>query len=354
MEPGLSWKFEQGAENVYYRNVANFRINKALLLLVAVMVLAACAPPVKEVAPEMFWPMPPETPRVKFLDYIVGSIDVTRDRSKKYTSILFGEAGEATFYKPSFVTVRGNVLYVSDVMGIHVYDYNRKSYGIFGQGVISSPAGLAMDSSGILYVADTGARSIIKLDALGRGIGKFRDPELLENMGGIALDEERGRLYVANTKKHNVIILDMDMHYIATLGSRGDAPGLFNFPYDVAVGKDGTLFVLDSGNFRVQVFDSEGRFLRMFGRVGTTAGHFARPKGIALSSDGYLFIVDAAYGNFQIFDEYGNVYLAVGRSGTLLAEFLLPMGIAISEDDKIYVVDQLNKRVQVFQYLKYE
>ena len=329
-------------------------LKRTLLMACAILLLVSCAKPYKEQIPEMYWPMPPAQPRVKFLDMIIGSIDVTRHTEGRFSTLLFGEGGEAKFLKPNFIAVKNNIIYVTDLVGIHVYDYKRNKYRLYASGLSRSPTGIDVDSKGNIYIADSGSRNIFILDKNGKTKKKISDKKKFSYMGGVFVDEERGRFFVANTKKHNIEIFDLDGQHLFTFGEQGNGPGYFNYPYDVAVDSEGDIIVLDSGNFRVQIFDSEFNFIREFGSVGTTPGQFARPKSLDISSDGHLFIVDAAFGNFQIFDKKGRVYLSVGNTGMLHAEFLLPMGIAIGEDDRIYVVDQLNRRLQVFQYLTYE
>ncbi len=324
------------------------------MIACAVLLVSACARPPREQAPEMYWPMPPAAPRVKFVDIIIGSIDVTRHTEGRFSTILFGEDTEAKFMKPNFVAVRDNILYVTDLNGIHVYDYKRNQYRRYVAGISRSATGIDVDSRGNIFLADSGARKIFILDKKGKILKTISDSKRFGSLGGVFVDEERGRFYVVNTKKHRIEAFDLEGQHLFSYGERGNAPGSFNYPYDIAVDSEGDIIVLDSGNFRVQVFDSDFGFKGMFGSVGTGPGQFARPKSLALSSDGHLFVIDAAFGNFQILDKFGKVYLSVGRTGTELAEFMLPMGIAIGEDDRIYIVDQLNRRLQVFQYITYE
>ncbi len=302
----------------------------------------------------MYWPMPPSTPRVKFMDIIIGSIDVARHKDSRFSTLLFGEDTEAKFLKPNFISAKDNILYVTDLNGVHVYDYKRNQYRRYAAGISRSPTGIDVDSRGNIYLADAGARKIFILDKNGNILKTIADSKNFGNLGGVFVDEERGRFYVVNTKKHKIEIFDIEGQHLFSYGEQGSGPGYFNYPYDITVDSEGDIIVLDSGNFRVQVFDSEFGFKRTFGSVGTGPGQFARPKSLALSSDGHLFVIDAAFGNFQILDKFGRVYLSVGRTGVQLAEFMLPMGIAIGEDDRVYIVDQLNRRLQVFQYIIYE
>lgn len=323
---------------------------KIIILIISALMAVGCSRPPKQKPPEMYWPMPPAKTRIKFVDYIKGSIDVVGERKGKFSSLLFGEEADLSFVKPNYVGVFGRTIYVTDLRMVHVMDLKNKEVHVLGGEILQAPTGIDVDSKGTIYVADTGSRKICIFDKNGKTIARFGDPKLIGNMGGLSVDEERGRIYVANTKRHNVLVFDLQGNYLFAIGGRGHQPGAFNFPYDVTVDRNGDVIVLDSGNFRVQVFDSEGNLVSMFGTVGTAPGHFARPKGIALSPDGHLFVVDAAFGNFQIFDKSGRHYLSVGNSGAFLGEFLLPMGIAVGDDNMVYVVDQLNHRIQIFKY----
>lgn len=323
------------------------------ILLFLTVGFAGCETPPEDRPPELYWPMPPAKPRIKFVDYIKGSLDAKGPREGRFDfkTFVFGRESEARFIKPVFVAVRDDVMYVSDVAMIHVYDFKDKEYRRVG-GFLGYATGIEVGSDGSLYIGDTSAHRVYILKP-GKRLPtvKVRPTDGFESVGGIALDEDNGRFFVVDTRAHRVYIFSLEGTEIGTLGQRGTAEGSFNFPYDVAVGPKGDIYVLDSGNFRVQIFDTNLNLKNAFGTVGKGIGQFARPKGIALDSEGHIYVVDAAFGNFQIFDSLGNVYLAVGESGVEPGQFVLPFGVDVDEDDKVYVVDQMNKRVQIFQFI---
>ena len=54
--------------------------------------------------------------------------------------------------------------------------------------------------------------------------------------------------------------------FVLQFGGHGSRAGQFNYPWDVAVSKDGgRVAVTDTRNHRVQVFDSNGRFITKYG-----------------------------------------------------------------------------------------
>jgi DNA-binding beta-propeller fold protein YncE len=330
----------------------SFEMKKMVFAVLAALVFSCAKPPVEKI-PNLYWPLPPERPRIKFVNLVSGSRDISGMRSSRFTQLLFGAEGAVHFTKPSFVAARDNILYVSDFGLVHVYDFKQKRFSLIGRGWMGNVTGLAVTSDRTLYVADSSKRRVY---ILGYGAKKVRylgKPGDFISPAGIAVDEEKGRVLVVDSKRHAVAVYSRDGEELFVIGKRGIGPGEFNFPYDVALGPGGMIVVMDSGNFRVQIFDGDGKFIQMFGDVGSDPGLFARPKGISVDSKGHIYVVDAAFGNFQIFSDKGDALLAVGTGGVEPGMFKLPLGIGIDENDRIYVVDQMNKRVQIFQYIHY-
>jgi DNA-binding beta-propeller fold protein YncE len=329
------------------------RKTAVLTVLLGVFFLASCAGVPEEAPPNLVWPIPPEKPRVRFKDLVMGSIDVVGHRKGKFKSLVFGDAPEIRFIKPAFVEARGNVMYVTDIGKVHAYDFGKKKYTMMGADVLSNATGIALSSENKLYVGDTTQLAIFIFDLKTKTYKKVSEKKMFASVGGVALDEPRNRLYAVDAKNHRINVFTLDGEFLFHLGKRGNEGGEFNFPFDLDVDDEGTLYVVDSGNFRIQILDKDGNFIRAFGGVGLVAGMFARPKGIVRDRDGYLFVVDASFSNFQIFDEFGRVYLAVGGPGTEPGQFTLPMGISMDEQDRVYVTDQLNRRMQIFEYIRY-
>jgi len=328
------------------------RAYSAVLAALALMSLVSCGPPPRSPEPDnLVWPLPPDLPKIKYIQSIYNEDDIGRVYSLKEK--LFGKDYADSISRPYGVSSRRGSVLVSDIAlrRVLVFDLTAKRLRVLGdEGGLITPASAVADRSGTIYVADAGGAKV----AVYGPDGAYRTAFGLK--GGkpvaVALNEAMQQLYVVDREGHRVVALGLDGSPLHEFGGRGNSDGKFNIPLDITVGADGNVYVLDAGNFRVQIFSPEGTFLSKFGAVGDRPGMFANPKGIALDSEGHIYVTDAAFSNVQIFDPQGNVLLFVGQLGPRPGYFHLPAGIAIDENDRIYVADQLNGRVQVFQYLK--
>jgi DNA-binding beta-propeller fold protein YncE len=339
---------------------------QAGLGLAVTALLAACAPitPQRDQVLEIpVFPPPPELPRIVWERSLHSSADVVPDANDgALRRFVTGElrSGEG-LAKPYGVAVRNGRVYVGDTVSrsVILFDLNLKRHmhiGVDDPGALRMPFGLDVDASGNLYVLDGSLKRVHVYDANGKYQRMLGQELSWSRPAGLALDEARRRLYVVDAggvdnDNHRVRALDMDSgRLLFEIGKRGDGPGEFNLPRDVAVGVDGLLYVVDGGNFRVQVFDTAGKFIKTFGAIGRQSGQFSRPKEIAADTHGNLYVADSAFGNFQIFDRDGALLLDVGSRGNTdaPAKFMLPAGIAVDLDGRIYMVDQFFRKVEVF------
>jgi DNA-binding beta-propeller fold protein YncE len=326
----------------------------AFFLVFFSTLLVGCAPPAEKKVWNIVWPLPPDEPKIKFVEILSSNKDVERPGGLGDT--LFGEEIMLTLAKPYGVAVdREGRVYVSDLGRVFVFDRKNAKFSAIGAeagtGKLRTPIGIAIAPDGRVYVTDTATDKIFVYDSKGTFVTAIGQKEEFEAPAGLAIDEKRGRLYVADTKKHNVRAYSFDGRLLMTIGTRGSGPEEFNFPTNVAVDSAGNLYVVDTGNFRVQAIDVEGKYLKTFGALGDKPGNFSRPKGIAIDSEDHIYVVDAAFQNVQIFDREGQLLLFFGEGGADPGQFSVPAGIFIDGQDRIYVVDSLNSRVQVFQYL---
>ena len=181
--------------------------------------------------------------------------------------------------------------------------------------------GLAIDGGNNLYVADTNNHAIRKV-ALSTGVvttvaGLAGSSGSVDGSGsvarfsfpsGVAVDSA-GTLYVADTENHTIRTIPPS-GLVSTLaglaGSSGSADGTgsaarFDSPTDVAVDLSGNVYVADTDNFTIRkIVSSTGAVSTVAGLAGTSgstdgsgsAVRFFGPTGIAVYPDTTLYVAD--------------------------------------------------------------
>ena len=110
-----------------------------------------------------------------------------------------------------------------------------------------------------------------------RTIGSIRSP------WGIAINS-KGLIVVAEYNGHCISVFTPEGQKIRSFGSKGGAEGQFYLPRGVAVDRDDNIIVMDAGNYRVQKFTSEGQFLAKVGTKGSQARQFNYTTGVGINS----------------------------------------------------------------------
>lgn len=334
----------------------------ATVLLLAAVIVPGCASLRSSSAPVMalVWPEPPETARIKFVGVLRTQRDLGRTVEEAVKEALLGPLQlPDALQQPMGLAVSpdGQRLYVSDYAkpDVLVFDFAARTVKPLWQATLSgfqAPMGLAVDRQGRIYVVDSAARSI-RVFAPDGAVERVITHEQLERPTGIAVDEARGRIYVADSAStkstnHVIRIFDTAGTYLRALGSQGSEAGQFMFPTYLALDADGNLYVTDTLNARVQVFDPDGRHLKTFGEHGDAWGMFDKPKGVALDGFGNVYVVDSSWSNVQIFNPQGQVLLFFGGRGAYPGLLSNPTGIAIDRHNRIYVADAFNGRICMY------
>ena len=256
---------------------------------------------------------------------------------------------------------------------------------------INAPEGVAVDSSGNVYVASTADNSIQKITTSEAGVVTVNhfagtgvatrtdgtpnadhatDAKLATFNGpkGVAVDSD-GNVYVADTGSHTIRkIASTGRRAVSTLagavnvaGTTDHATGTtarFNGPQGLVVDSSGNLYVADTGNNLIRKITSAGAVSRFAGSSAGTAGQadgaglsvatFDGPQGVAVVGDN-LYVADT--GNHcirrivistQLVDTFAGTADATGHAdGTgATATFETPSGVAaVDSSGNLYVVD---------------
>jgi len=325
---------------------------------------------------KLVWPAPPDIARIRYLTLLEGEekpVEPNRKKAKKKQGWMDRLAGvEFQDYtqpvlvhylaKPYGVAVdsKGRVYTADTYVGaVFIFDLEAKRVDFIRNGAdarFRTIIGLAIDDNDRLFVTDAGLHQVSVFNASHKLEATFGTDDL-SRPGGTAIDTENRFLYVVDTQKERVAVFDADSYkLLRTIGGPGktendDDPGTFAKPTNVAVDADGNVYVADTINNRIQIFDADGTFISMFGKAGDGVGYFARPKGLAVDADGHIWVADAAQNRIQIFDRDGHVLAFFGVAGPNPGQLGLPAGLAIDKNNRAVVSEQLKGRLQIFRYV---
>lgn len=210
---------------------------------------------------------------------------------------------------------------------------------------VPAPRGLYSDENDTVYVLDDAGRVLV-FDRTGKLQTQWKMPESrIGNPEGIWRLQD-GRIAVADTHYHRIVMFHPDGRVDRMFGTEGRGPGQFVFPVAVAQDADGNLYVGEYGDHqRIQKFDVTGRYLLEFGRHGTGEGEFQRPSGLALRN-GEVFVVDAFNDRIQVFSQDGQ-FLRLVKLPDKSEPLAYPYDLRVLEDGRIYVIENKAARLTV-------
>jgi DNA-binding beta-propeller fold protein YncE len=318
------------------------------------------------------WPDPPSITRMRYLDYLCCQKEEKPSTAKKKSTWMDRMAGgesqqekSAThprfgLWSPNGVAVdsKGRV-YVADsrVGAIFIFNTESKDLDMIKHGRDANFGviiGLAMDDNDRLFVSDAKLSHVLVFDANHKLEATIRGG--MVEPSGLAIDVDNRLLYVVDTEQDIVLVFDADNYnLIRKIGVPGKkhtltGPGEFAKPTGAAVDAEGNVFVTDLLNNRVEVFDADGGFIREFGKHGDGPGNFSRPKGIAVNSDGFVWVADAMLDRLQLFTPEGQLLMWVGTHGGLPGQFNVLAGVAVDKQNRVFTTEQYHARVQIFRY----
>jgi len=221
---------------------------------------------------------------------------------------------------------------------------------------LNNPQGVAVDSSGIVYIADTGNQRIRKVannvisTYAGTGTAGFNgDNQLavlaaLNSPTGIAVDRT-GNLYIADTNNNKIRKVTLDGN-IATIAPTGSAS--LNSPRGVALDSAGDVFIADSMNNRILKLLPNGTIIAAAGNgqsdqlgtdgiLATSSGLF-QPLAVVVDGEGSVYIAD--YSRIRKVTTDGIIHtIAADAFYNLTGN---PRGLALDAANNLYIANSSN------------
>lgn len=328
--------------------------------------LASCAPVYRgqidaSSSGTILWPGPPEKPRIKYL-WSLHNLAAGNEKERNLMDVVSGKTREDvsdpqtsyTLQRPQGVYVDEKRYYIADPGAARVTLVDRDTMDVLqiteaGGESLQYPISVVSGPDGRIYVSDPESKKVFIYSKNGKYLSFFEGD--IERPTGMAIDKQRGIVYVVDTLGHNVYKYSLDGKRIGSFGRRGEGDGEFNFPSYVFVDGKGSVYITDFLNFRIQIFSPEGRFEGKFGILGDSFDSLDKPKGVAVDREGHIYIVDAGRDMVKIFRRDGKLLLFFGETGHKHGDFYLPTGLFVDDKDVIYVADTVNARIQAFQFL---
>jgi hypothetical protein len=221
-----------------------------------------------------------------------------------------------------------------------------------GSGQLNGPRGVAIDSSGNIWVTDYGNSRVEEFSSAGTyesmigpsfdgGAYSFDEPH------GIAIDSS-GNIWVTDFGNNVVYEFSSAGSYLSQLGSGGTGEGQFDHPTGIAFDASGNIWVADYGQNRVQEFSASTTWIKQVGCSGSSAcsssdasGTFWGPLGIAFDASGDLWVNDSNNARIEELSATDTYKGQIGQSfdGGTYSFFEPQAGIAFDASGDLWVTD---------------
>jgi cysteine-rich repeat protein len=251
------------------------------------------------------------------------------------------------------------------------------SAGLGDRTALDSPSDVAVDSAGNVFIADTAAFRVRRRDAATGLMTTFAGTGTSGSLGdggaatsaqltrpyGLTVDGF-GNVYIADSSAHRVRRVDASTGVITTIagtgvsGSSGDggpaAAARLNAPSGVAVDGLGNLFIADRNNYRVRRVDGITGVITTY--AGTGNGPFSgddgpatsavlQPLRVAIDPAGDLYVTDANSDRVRKIDAASQIITTYAGGGASAAEGIAataaqlpnPSGITFDPAGNLYV-----------------
>ena len=342
--------------------------------------------------------------RIRRVDATTGTITTIAGTGVRGYSLDGGLAVEARLWAPRDVALDGaGDLYIADSGTDRIRKVDattgtittiagtgRGGFGGDGgpatEAQLYAPRGVAVDSAGNLYIADSLNERIRKVDADTGTITNFAGRTFSGDGGpasqahifepdGVAVDSA-GNLYVADTKNHRIRRVNATTGTITTIAGTGESgfsqdggpatQAQLYYPEGVAVDGTGNIYIADTNNRRIRKVDAAtgtittiaGTGLQDHGGDGgpATLARLYGPTGVAVDGAGNIYIADTNSHSIRKVDAATGIIDTIAGDGapgyrgdggpSTLARLNSAYGVAVDDAGNIYIADTDNHGIR--------
>lgn len=238
-------------------------------------------------------------------------------------------------------------------------------------------ATLGIDSAGNVYFADTQSNTIRRISATGTVVtiaGTANSYGSADGTGsaatflspaGVAVDAS-GNIYVADAGNHTIRKITPGFAVSTFAGvarGYGSDDGIgnaarFYAPGGVAIDSAGNLYVTDSGNHTIRKITAAGVVTTLAGTVGKSGladgagsqARFSNPNGLTVDASGNVYVADTGNNVIRKITPGGTVFTVAGIPGPsgsadgtgTAVRFNQPYSITVDASGNLYIADSLN------------
>lgn len=252
---------------------------------------------------------------------------------------------------------------------------------------LTTPLGVVVDGSGNIYIADTGNNSVRKVDTSGNittfagnggqagygGDGSGASGAYLNHPSGLAFDSS-GNLYIADTSNNVIRKVIVSTGIINTVAGSGGQIGFtgvnvpatkatLNNPGALALDSAGNLYIADTGNNAIRKVTPAGLITTFSGNGNpgfsgdggpASLATLSHPKGIAVDSAGNVYISDTFNNRIRVVTPNGVIKTIAGSAQGYTgdggvaanAQFSNPAGICFDSSSNLYIADNNNQVIR--------
>lgn len=254
---------------------------------------------------------------------------------------------------------------------------------------LNNPTSIALDALGDIYFSDSGNNVVRRIDvftgAITTAVGTMgqhgysgdsgaASNATLNSPNGLAFDSA-GNLYIADTGNHSIRLVNGATQAISTIVGRGFAAfggdegpataALLNGPWSVTLSPAGELYIADQNNMRIRKVDATGIIHTV---IGTGIGGFSGdgklaalaqldvPASVAIDVAGNIYVADSGNNRVRkVNAKTGLIDTVAGNFSESIsgddgpadqAGLYGPYTLALNGQDDLYIADVFHNRIR--------